>query len=538
MIFVYFPLILLSILGYGFFASEKIIKLRKINLGFQGIIGFFFLLVISYLSTQFVAHSIKFNSSILLIGLIFFIIYFNKLNLDKKNIKLLAIITFLSLIFILVGKNHDDFHYYHFPYIITLVENPHPIGLGNLNHGFKTHSSIFLFSSLFSLPAANYNLFHLAPAYILIFSNFIFLKLILNKEIFKNNIFIIYLSLSSIVFINIFFYRLGEHGTDRSAMILIILLITNLLYFMNKNMKNIDTDYLKLFTIIFTIIISLKAFYLIYIVLFFPIIIHIYKKTKSIKLFFNMNLLICLLLFGLVILTNFVNTGCLLFPEKKTCFFDMPWSISLETVEYLRLHFENWAKAGSGSGYTITEYNKLDYVSNLNWLENWTEKYFFNKVSDLIYSLIFILLIFVALFKGSKSNKTYKRNFKLLFFLLIVIFITWFMLHPSLRYGGYHLFFLTMFIPLSLFLERFSNNIKNFDRKILIILIMTTLIFLGRNTDRLIKEYKLYSYNPFLNTNYPIREDSFRIQKRINKMIKENKTKKIYNNRHMFFQNM
>ena len=104
MIFVYFPLILLSILGYGFFASEKIIKLRKINLGFQGIIGFFFLLVISYLSTQFVAHSIKFNSSILLIGLIFFIIYFNKLNLDKKNIRLLAIITFLSLIFILVGK--------------------------------------------------------------------------------------------------------------------------------------------------------------------------------------------------------------------------------------------------------------------------------------------------------------------------------------------------------------------------------------------------------------------------------------------------
>ena len=112
------------------------------------------------------------------------------------------------------------------------------------------------------------------------------------------------------------------------------------------------------------------------------------------------------------------------------------------------------------------------------------------------------------------------------------------MLHPSLRYGGYHLFFLIMFIPLSLFLERFSNNIKNFDRKILIILIITTLIFLGRNTDRLIKEYKLYSYNPFLNTNYPIREDSFRIQKRINKMIKENKTKKIYNNRHMFFQNM
>ena len=83
----------------------------------------------------------------------------------------------LSLIFILVGKNHDDFHYYHFSYIVTLTEYPHPVGFGKLNHGFKTHSSIFLLSSLFSLPAAKYNLFHLVPAYILVFSNFILIKL-------------------------------------------------------------------------------------------------------------------------------------------------------------------------------------------------------------------------------------------------------------------------------------------------------------------------------------------------------------------------
>ena len=104
-------------------------------------------------------------------------------------------------------------------------------------------------------------------------------------------------------------------------MILIILLVTNLLYFINKNEENIDDNYLKLFTIIFTIIVSLKAFYLIYIIIFIPLIVHVFKKTKSLKLFFNINLLYCLSLFGFVLLTNFFNTGCLLFPEKKTCFF-------------------------------------------------------------------------------------------------------------------------------------------------------------------------------------------------------------------------
>ena len=230
MIFIYYPLILISILGYGFFASSKVINIKNPSLGYQGIIGIFFLLLISYISTQFFAHNLVFNSLVLIIGVIFFFLFYKNFNIKKKNIKLLLYIFLVFFIFILVGKNHDDFHYYHFPYILTLVEFPHPIGLGNLNHGFKTHSSIFLLSSLFHLPLAKYNLFHLPAAYILIFTNFILLKLIFNKEILEKKIFISFLSLLSFIFINIFFYRLGEHGTDRSAMILIILLFVNLIY--------------------------------------------------------------------------------------------------------------------------------------------------------------------------------------------------------------------------------------------------------------------------------------------------------------------
>ena len=92
---------------------------------------------------------------------------------------------------------------------------------------------------MFSLPGAKYNLFHFAPAYIMVFSNFILFKLIFNKKIQKNYIFITFLSLASLIFIDVFFYRLGEHGTDRSAMILIIILVLNLLYFINKKEKKL-----------------------------------------------------------------------------------------------------------------------------------------------------------------------------------------------------------------------------------------------------------------------------------------------------------
>ena len=56
MVFIYFFLIFFSILGYGFFVSRKIINLNNCNLGYQGIVGIFSLLLISYISTQFIAH--------------------------------------------------------------------------------------------------------------------------------------------------------------------------------------------------------------------------------------------------------------------------------------------------------------------------------------------------------------------------------------------------------------------------------------------------------------------------------------------------
>ncbi len=94
--FFYYLLISLSTLGYGFFLNNTL-KLDSKNLGIIGFFGIFFLILLSYVSSFFIAHGYLFNSLILIIGLIF-LSFFLKKKLSKK-------------------KGHNNFFYYFFSLI-------------------------------------------------------------------------------------------------------------------------------------------------------------------------------------------------------------------------------------------------------------------------------------------------------------------------------------------------------------------------------------------------------------------------------------
>ena len=81
----------------------------------------------------------------------------------------------------------------------------------------------------------------------------------------------------SLALINIFFYRMAEHGTDRSAQIIILLIFVEIIEFINK--KYLVEDQLNKLIILITLAVSLKAFYLIYIILFFLCLFS--NKTKK-----------------------------------------------------------------------------------------------------------------------------------------------------------------------------------------------------------------------------------------------------------------
>ena len=533
--FAYYFIILFSIIGYGYFllSFEKNNK-NYLNFGYIGIVGLFFLITYSYLSNIFISHSKNHNIIVLIFCLIsflyFFIKYYKKKSFKKNFIFLILLFLILS-ISLLIKKNHDDFPYYHFAYTFNLTQNSLDFGIGKINHGFRTPSSIFYLNSLFYLPLAEYYLFNFSAIFILGFSNIILLKKISNFfEDFKLKItkidFLNYLSLLCFIFINIFFYRLSEHGTDRSAQILVFILMIYLLEtFKNKEYNKIDLFFIS---ILFTLIISLKAFYFLYLLFIIPLFYFLFKKnnkfisTIKLLLFKRYSIYSIFLLF-LVILSYTVNTGCLLYPISFTCFESLAWSISSENVNMMNDWYELWSKAGANPNYRVL--NPEEYIVGFNWVGNWMNSYFFNKVSDFILGLLLILLIFWVLFRNLKKKivKEKLNIFVLLTYsVLILIFFEWFINHPALRYGGFCVISLIIFIPFSLYLNRFQISHIKYNKIAITFIIISIGVFEIRNINRVINEVNIYNYKPFTETFYTIDGDYFILQKKLDSLKNNN----------------
>ncbi len=518
-------LIVISVVGHGILA----IKFTKINvlsdeIGFVGLVGIFFLILYSYITHFFISHNYLHNIIFIFIGLIS-VYYFRSKILIKKN--LIFLFSVFSIIFLsfIIFKTHDDFGYYHFPYSFYLNKFSMIIGIGPLNHGFKTPSSIFYLNSLFYLPYLEYYLYHMGAILILGFSNIILIMNVKNYLGKNKDSQFLFLNLLAFVFINVFFYRISEHGTDRSAQILIFLFFIYLLH-LRGSYKIYDKILPKLI-ILLSIVISLKLFYILYLIFIIPFIYYIIKDDKAYLLnkifktplfYFASSLGIC------VVLVYFFNTGCLLYPVEQTCISGVEWSIPKSEVSALNTHYQWWSKAGGAPGYKSPIEKEL-YIQNFSWFSNWIDRYFFNKMLDFLVGISLISIIFVIIFKSKKQNlelKSFKGN-SLYYCLLIFLLIEWFFTHPSLRYGGYVIFTLILFIPLSYFLSNYEIS-KNFKKKIIIIIVLVSSIFIIRNVDRIIYESNFYQANFKENMFYFTDKKHFRIDAKLIDLLM------IYNN--------
>ena len=518
-------LIVLSVIGHGVLA----IKFTKTNvstddIGFVGLVGIFFLILYSYLTHFFLEHDYLHNIIFIIIGLVS-VYYFKFKILTKKNLIFLFLIFSIIFVAFIIFKAHDDFGYYHFPYSYYLNKFSMIIGIGPLNHGFKTPSSIFYLNSLFYLPHLDYYLYHMGSILVLGFSNIILVSNIKKYLDKKDNNNFFFLNLLAFIFINIFFYRIAEHGTDRSAQILIFLFFIYILS-LREHYEKFDNILPKLI-ILLSLIISLKSFYILYFIFIIPFIYYILKDNKAYlidKIFRNPILYFSILLGACVMLVYFFNTGCLLYPVQQTCISGIEWGIPKSEVSALNTHYQWWSKAGGGPGYSH-EIEKELYIQNLNWLSNWIYKYFFNKMSDFLLSLVFISIVLVIIFR-SKKKKLINKNFKInlfYYFCIILLLVEWFYNHPSLRYGGFVIFALIFFIPLSHLLSKYEIS-QNFGFKIMIIFFLVSSIFIGRNVDRIFYEQNFYKANFKQNMFFFTDKKYFSIDTKLKNLFK------IYNN--------
>ncbi len=523
-LFFFYFLISLTLIGYGAIFLRLFYKHNKIiNFGYLGIFGLVLSIFISYFTNFFFPHNFTFNSIYVFCGIAGLIFLFKSFRFQILKQEFLFFVTVFIFAFIslLIFKNHDDFPYYHFVYTYNLTQFDLNVGIGQFNHGFRTPSSIFYINSLFYLPFINYFSFNFAAVFVLAFSNIILLKKIgigysknffyLERDInYKNEI--IFFSLLSLIFVNIFFYRIGEHGTDRSAQILIMLLVVEVMIALSK--KSLD-EYLnlKIYTLIIFII-SLKAFYILYLLILIPVYIQYFRKQKLtefiLKNFCKSYLILYLCIFLLILSTYFFSTGCLLYPIAITCFESFSWSIPLSQVESMNIWYQQWSKAGAAPGFRIED--PEIYILEFNWVNNWIDKYFFNKVSDFLLGIMFLSLVFFTAFKISsekKFNFKIKKIYILFYSLILILFFEWFYNHPALRYGGFNLIAIIFFFPLSIYLSSFKITNEKFRIVTTLLIIITLAVFFGRNINRINKEHIIYNYNPLNDPFYQINNNYF-----------------------------
>ena len=220
-----------------------------------------------------------------------------------------------------------------------------------------------------------------------------------------------------------------------------------------------------------------------------------------------------------MLLTNFFNTGCFVYPVSVSCLPNFSWSFDVQLVNQMNDWYEQWSKAGAGPNFRVD--NPQEYIKFFNWVPNWIDVYFFNKVSDFVLGVLFTVLVVFFIFNSKTQNKIEFRNVFLIYLIMMTLFFEWFYNHPALRYGGYCIISSLIFLPIAKILEkRVSLKNKNLNIKFKVLLILGFIIFFGRNLDRIYNEKEVYGYNPLVQPYYSFNNQFFSIQNKFEKLIK------------------
>ena len=108
---------------------------------------------------------------------------------------------------------------------------------------------------------------------------------------------------------------------------------------------------------------------------------------------------------------------------------------------------------------------------------------------------------------------------KNIYIITILLFIQWFVSYPALRYGGYAVLTLIIFLPFCSFI---TLNVKNLNifKKVFSLIIISYCIFIYKNIDRIFYENKKYNYNVVLDPFYKIDDRAFVYDKKLKSIYK------------------
>ena len=479
-IFLFFSI---SIVGYGFLLKDRILKIN-FNFGEIGILGFFFLYLITNVLNFFVPIHIYLSLGILFIGFVLFINNHKKVIISKK---LLACIIFLLLFISSLTINlHDDALLYQLPYVRYKQEFKIIFGLVYLNDFLAYSHGLYDTMALFKVPFFENRLIFIIP---IIFFMFFILSIIeyLDK---KENI--TYTLIIFIAFLILFkFTRSKEFGTDIPVVALLFLVQIYLLKFLFKK----DDEYFYKMLVMFTLAVlyklyaALAIFY--FLIFIFNLKKYFYDLVTNKRLIFIFLIFVSFVTFS----KNIIQSGCLNFPITFTCIDkqELKWSAGKEISEWrnevLKAGVKGWMPYVRENQYKDKIFPKQ---FNEQFKYNFHKYVFKDPDSEKILIILLICLLVISLnFFSEEKNLKIKRPAQFTLFILcsLIPAILWFWLMPYTRYGGYaYLSFSLIILYYSLTFKPYHLfKIANF------ILIFGIIYFLSKNILRINNE--LVNYN-------------------------------------------
>jgi hypothetical protein len=492
-----------SSIGYGSLILNKL-NLKNFYFGLSGIVGlFFYAFVITFLHF-FIAISSILNLIILLFGL--FIFFFNDQKIKFKKFKFsfenFLIIFFIIVIFFMfyAYKPHEDFGYYHLPYIKAFLSQKIIFGFINILEPYLWNSIFLNLSSVFIIPYFDLKGIFLAPLifyffFILILFNEIFINIKNKKYFYPSTIF----SLIILFYFLLKFARVAEFGVDIPSHILALLVI---LYFIKFfEIQNITTperyNYVVLIFLLSIFSLTIKISNISIIILSFSILFLNFKYLNFKEILFPTTIILLFAFSWLV--QQFIYSGCFLFPLNFTCF-DTIWSSKMNiknillSLEITNKSFGVYNGALSGS----------EYIQNFNWFQNWFARNkieFLEHLGTLIVAPLF--LSFITLYKKDFKINIFNIKSKIFYnsiiLFILISFIIWISKSPVARFA------IPFFIVAFFYLIYFYINKKiylRFNYKTVLITIFICLtINLSKNTLRIFKKDNIDNFWPIINEN-------------------------------------
>jgi len=411
--------------------------------------GFISISIISTFVHFFFIINYFITISVFFIGLILHIKNYNYFfkYIIRKYYWVILIFFVLTPVFI-SQKYHEDFGYYHMPYIINLVNEKIIFGLGNLSDGF-IHNSIWLnVISVFYIEK-NYN-FVTLPTFLLYYIFIIYSvnQIIINNKQYYSNYFL----LICIFYLILKFTRISEFGNDIPCLIYSLLSVFFFLKYEEESflLKKNFFFFLHLSFVAFAVLLKFSVIPITILTLF--VFFRDFKNLR--KQIFQFNYFIIYFLVILFFVQQFIYTGCFVFPSKITCL-DVSWFNN----EFLNLNskLELVNKSYSAARNFISS---DEYLANFNWVPYWFDRNYLEIIEHLSTMLIPII-IFLLLSKNNNNNIKKTNNIhdlKIFIFFLIIGFTFWFSFSPVYRFGILYFVCLIFFFTAPLYRKKILSK--------------------------------------------------------------------------------